>query len=132
MVRRLLHDFRAGANRFDGPGEALYIHLTANSVAAVGGLNREPDRRLPRAGRIRRLYVTPGLRGAGLGRSLLEAILAGAHEFEALTVNVGSLGVGGFCERMGFQHVAGRSGWRAACALCLPAQSRMSGPASKS
>ena len=39
MVNRLLTDFRAGANRFDLPGEVLFAHLDGHVVVAVGGLN---------------------------------------------------------------------------------------------
>jgi GNAT superfamily N-acetyltransferase len=103
MVHRLLGEFRAGANRFDGRGEVLLAHLSGNDVVAVGGLNQEPDETLPHAGRVRRLYVGPRSRGQGLGRSLIEEIssLAQPH-FDMLTVNVGQLDVQGFYERLGF------------------------------
>ena len=106
MVNRLLTEFRSGANRFDAPGEALLACLSAGGVAAVAGLNREPDESLARAGRIRRLYVLPDSRGRGLGRSLVEEItaLAGPH-FDVLTVNVGKLDARGFYEHLGFTPV---------------------------
>jgi GNAT superfamily N-acetyltransferase len=103
MVNRLLTDFRAGENRFDAPGERLFVHLSGNGVLAVAGLNREPDGRLPFAGRVRRLYVAPDCRGRGLGRSLVTAIIAAAEPyFKMLTVNVGKLDSWGFYEHLGF------------------------------
>jgi GNAT superfamily N-acetyltransferase len=106
MVHRLLTDFRAGTNRFDAPGEILLVQLSGSAVVAVAGLNQEPDDSLPRAGRIRRFYVLPGLRGKGIGRALIAGIIASAEpHFEILTVNAGRLPARGFYEHMGFTPV---------------------------
>ncbi|MHC4597916.1 MAG: GNAT family N-acetyltransferase [Planctomycetota bacterium] len=106
MVNRLLADFRAGTNRFDAPGELLLAQLSGNGIVAVAGLNRERDESLPRAGRIRRLYVVPDFRGRGLGRSLVDEITAAApSHFGTLTVNVGKLDAHGFYENLGFSPV---------------------------
>ena len=106
MVNRLLTDVRSRANRFDAPGEALLACLSGNGVVAVGGLNREPDESLARAGRIRRLYVAPEYRGHGLGRKLVEEITALAQpHFAVLTVHVGKLKARGFYEHLGFAPV---------------------------
>lgn len=103
MVNRLVADFKSGSNRFDALGEALFVHLVDNSVVAVAGLNREPDKSLPRAGRIRRLYVMPDFRGKGLGRRLVDGIMSAAMpDFGMLTVNVGKLDADGFYEHLGF------------------------------
>jgi GNAT superfamily N-acetyltransferase len=106
MVDRLLADFLGGVNRFDALGEALYAHLSGPVVVAVAGLNREPDPSLPRAGRIRRLFVLPGYRGSGLARSLVdELIRCAVSHFDTLTVNVGKLDARGFYEHLGFEAV---------------------------
>ena len=106
MVKRLLNDFRSGANRFDRPGEALFVHLAASSAMAVGGLNLEPETCYGKAGRIRRLYVLPDRRGRGLARSLIEATMAFASGYhEVLTVNVGTLPARGLYEHLGFAPV---------------------------
>jgi len=106
MVERLLNDFRSGANRFDQPGEALFAHLAGEAVIAAGGLNLEQETRFGRAGRIRRLYVSPQYRGKGLGRSLVEAIASFTSEHhDVLTVNVGKLPAYGFYEQLGFTPV---------------------------
>lgn len=106
LVNRLLKDFQFGANRFDAPGEALFACLSGYSVVAVAGLNREPDGSFEGAGRIRRLYVLPELRGQGLGRNLVTAVTALAQShFNVLTVNVGRLDASGFYEHLGFTHI---------------------------
>jgi GNAT superfamily N-acetyltransferase len=106
MVHRLLTDYRSGTNRFDAPGEALFAHVLDSCVVAVAGLNRESDPNFPHAGRVRRVYVMPKLRGTGLGRSLLEEMLAAAAgQFDTLTVNVGQLAARGFYEHFGFAPV---------------------------
>lgn len=106
MVSRLLADFRSGSNRFDAPGEALFVHVSDNAVVAVAGLNREKDSTFGRAGRIRRLYVIPKARGSGLGRCLVETLIcsAGPH-FDVLTVNAGTPDAAGFYEHLGFKPV---------------------------
>ena len=76
------------------------------AVTAVAGPNRETDTTFGRAGRVRRLYVLPEHRNAGLARSLLEAIRAfGSEHYTVLTVNVGTLAARGFYERLRFMAV---------------------------
>ena len=106
MVARLLAEYRSGANRFDAPGEALFTCLSGDVVVAVGGLNRELDEALARAGRVRRLYVMPAYRDRGLGRALVEAVCGLAQQhFDLLTVNVGKLKAYAFYEHLGFARV---------------------------
>ena len=106
IVNRLVTDFQAGTNRFDAPGEILFVHLCSNGVVAVAGLNQEKDTSFGRAGRIRRLYVIPSSRGNGLARSLVEEIIVSASShFDILTVNVGKLDARGFYEHLGFTPV---------------------------
>jgi len=106
MINRLVTDFRAGTNRFDAPGEALLAVLMGREVVAVAGLNREPDESVPWAGRVRRLYVMPDFRGRGLGRRLVDAIVAEARaRFGILSVNVGTSEARGFYEHLGFTPV---------------------------
>ena len=106
MVNRLLTDFRAGVNRFDAPGEALYAHFSGQVLVAVAGMNQEADPSYPRAGRIRRLYVVPRFRGRGLACNLMEELTGCAvTHFDTLTINVGKLDSRGFYEHLGFKPV---------------------------
>ena len=103
IVKRFITDFRAATNRFNAPGEALFVHLSGNTVIASAGLNIEPDNCIPMAGRIRRLYVIPEYRSKGLGRSLIDEIeLIAKNYFNILTVNVGKLPARGFYEHINF------------------------------
>ena len=106
MVNRLISDFKAGINRFDARGETLFAHVRDTAVVAVAGLNREEIEDFGKAGRVRRLYVSPEYRGAGLGRSLVEELISFAATFyDSLTVNTGKLRTRSFYEHLGFQPV---------------------------
>jgi hypothetical protein len=54
-IDRLINDWRTGANRFDCPGEALFLAKQENLVIGICGLNRDPYTNSDQIGRIRRL-----------------------------------------------------------------------------
>lgn len=66
--------------RFDRNGEALLAAHIAGVLAGIGGLTIEPV--LLGALRMRRFYVRPPFRQAGIGRTLATALLepAGADD----------------------------------------------------
>jgi GNAT superfamily N-acetyltransferase len=80
LVERLCEEWASGANRFDAPGEALFLGVADDRVVGVCGLSRDPYARAVRSGRVRRLYVLPTHRRSGVGRSLLEVVIARARE----------------------------------------------------
>ena len=106
MVNRLVTDFRAETNRFDGPGEVLLACLSGSAIVGIVGLNQLKEKQLGIVGLVRRLYVVPRYRGKGLGRCLVEelSMYARSH-FVILTVNVGKLPARGFYEHLGFRPV---------------------------
>jgi len=75
----LCDEWASGANRFDAPGEALFVAMADEKVVGVCGLNCDPYANDPRIGRIRRLYVSPSRRRRGVGRALLESAVASAR-----------------------------------------------------
>src|SRR5262249_4135249 len=77
-------EWASGANRFDAPGEALFLAVADDQVVGVCGLNRDPYAHAPCAGRVRRLYVLAAHRGRGVGRLLLEAVVAHAYDHFSL------------------------------------------------
>ena len=87
-------------NRFSAPGEALFEVRRDDGLVGVGGLNVDPFNPSGRIGRVRRMYVLPAVRGAGVGRTLLRAIerAAGGH-FTELHLYTGTTASARFNER---------------------------------
>jgi GNAT superfamily N-acetyltransferase len=80
FMERLCEEWASGANRFDAPGEVLFLAIADGQVVGVCGLNRDPYAQDARIGRVRRLYVLPTHRRSGVGQALLEAVIAYAHD----------------------------------------------------
>ena len=99
-LERLVEDWKSGTNRFDRENEALFVatyadaapvkqavdqlkpdqpgtHRARSEVVWVGivGVNVDPYLDDPSIGRVRRLYVDPAFRRAGVGRKLVERVL---------------------------------------------------------
>jgi GNAT superfamily N-acetyltransferase len=100
FVERLAADWEARRMRFDRTDEALLAaHVTA-VLAGIGGLTIEPV--LPGALRMRRFYVRPLFRRAGIGHTLATALLERARTAGLLvTVNAAPASVS-FWESLGF------------------------------
>lgn len=79
MVRRLWKEWRNGGNRFALPGEALFGAFRGEALVGVCGLNRDPYGGRAEVGRVRHLYVARAERRQGLGRALLQAVIAAAE-----------------------------------------------------
>ena len=78
FVRRLADDLRTGANRFDQPGECLFVAVSGDAVVGVCGLNADPYAGEPSVGRVRRLYVLAAHRGGVTGGRLVQAVVSAA------------------------------------------------------
>ncbi len=72
FVRRAQEEWQSGANRFSKVGEALFAVFEAERLLAIGGVNRESDR----CGRLRRFYVRREERRRGVGRQLVQHVVA--------------------------------------------------------
>ena len=57
FVRRLADEWASGANRFDRPGEMLFVAWGEGQVVGVAGLNVDPYTDGSGVGRVRHLYV---------------------------------------------------------------------------
>jgi ribosomal protein S18 acetylase RimI-like enzyme len=75
---RLINDYAAGINQFDQDGEALFIAYLDQDIVGVCGLNRDPNSNCADTGRVRRLYVLPSVRRFGIGRRLMDVVIAEA------------------------------------------------------
>jgi GNAT superfamily N-acetyltransferase len=100
FVERLAADWEARRMRFAREGEALLAAYATGVLAGIGGLTIEPV--LPGALRMRRFYVRPLFRRAGIGRKLATALLERARIIGVLvTVNAAPASVS-FWESLGF------------------------------
>jgi GNAT superfamily N-acetyltransferase len=108
FVRRLADEWANGANRFDRPGEALFIARTAGKVVGVCGLNIDPYAAMPEVGRVRHLYVLLAHRRLGIGRRLVTEVIGAARgRFGTLRLRTESPEAAAFYERLGFLRSVG-------------------------
>lgn len=92
---------------FAEPGGALFAALVDGALAGVGGVTRERSLAEP-AMRLRRLYVRPAFRRAGVATALAGAMMRqGFQTAPLLTLNArASPAAAPFWEAMGFAPVA--------------------------
>lgn len=109
FVQRLMDEWRCGANRFDRPGEALFVARAGPMPIGVCGLNRDPYAKGAvdaGIGRVRRLYVLPPFRRRGVGRDLTAAVFAAAHgTFSRLRLRTNHPQAAAFYEAIGFVRI---------------------------
>jgi len=104
FVRRLAAEWTSGANRFDRPGEALFVARIAGQVVGVCGLNVDPYAARENVGRVRHLYVLTAYRRLGVGRDLVaEVIEAARGRFDSLHLRTGNPAAAQLYERLGFR-----------------------------
>ncbi len=96
FLERLFDELNAGTTRFE-PLLAAYVD---DELAGIGGLTLDPV--VAGALRIQRFYVRAAFRRLGIGRKLVEALLAHARRTgRGVTVNAGH-GSEAFWEALGF------------------------------
>lgn len=76
MVLNLSENWRSGANRFTRPGELAVAAMDGDRVVGVAGLTIDPYQDDERVGRVRHVYVDPEYRRKGIGRMLMEPVMA--------------------------------------------------------
>jgi len=104
LVRRLADEWASGANRFDRPGEALFVARDDGRVVGVGGLNVDPYAAEPTVGRVRHLYVLTAYRRLGIGGRIVEEIVETARgRFERLRLSTSNPEAARLYERLGFR-----------------------------
>jgi GNAT superfamily N-acetyltransferase len=110
FVQRLVQDWSSGSNRFDQPGEGLFVAISDTQVIGVCGLNRDPYAGLPEVGRVRHLYVLASYRRLGVGRRLVREVERLARErFTRLRLRTNSTGAARFYLALGFEAVSGEA-----------------------
>jgi len=102
FIERLFAEWESGANRFDGAGECLVGAFVDKSLVGIGGLNRDPFAGDARTGRLRHLFVLEAWRRRGIGRALVEYLVAAAQgRFARLRLR--SRDAGAFYAQQGFR-----------------------------
>jgi ribosomal protein S18 acetylase RimI-like enzyme len=110
-IDRLVTDWKTGANRFDRPGEALFIARQgapqsgsgSDRILGVCGLNCNPYIDPSQIGRVRRLYVMQDSRRQGIGRTLVHQIIEVAKlSFDRLHVRTTNPIAAQFYQLLGF------------------------------
>jgi GNAT superfamily N-acetyltransferase len=103
LVQRLVADWDSGANRFDQPGEALFLARRAGRVIGVCGLNVDPYAARPDVGRVRHVYVLADHRRQGIGWALVLRVVAEARKsFTTLTLRTNTAEGAAFYVAIGF------------------------------
>jgi len=105
-LARLQDEWQSGRNRFDQPGEAIFIATDNGLVVGICGLNRDPYLRDPTVGRVRHLYVAVEHRRKGIGSQLVRAVKGAAMgRFTRLRLRTNSPDADSFYCSLGFMHV---------------------------
>ena len=103
-LRRIVADWLSGANRFDGPGEGLFVALCDGRVVGVCGLQADSSRPDRAVGRLRDIYVSTTHRRASVGRALAAHVIGEAEKwFNALVLRADTPGAEAFFTALGFE-----------------------------
>jgi ribosomal protein S18 acetylase RimI-like enzyme len=104
FVRRLVQEWESGDNRFDRPGEALFVARVGVDVVGVCGLSVDSYTGDPKVGRVRHLYVLVPHRRRGVGEQLVADVLEAARgRFERLHLRTTNPTAARLYERLGFR-----------------------------
>lgn len=106
LVKRAIDDWMDGVNRFDRPGEALFVATTQAGTVGMCGLNIDPYEDDSSLGRIRHLYVLPEFRRQRIGQRLVDRCLLEAEGvFQRVRVRTFDPVAASFYEAIGFEVV---------------------------
>ena len=107
MLDVLTREWEDGSMRFAAPGEALFAGRGGDGLLiGIGGITRDPH--AAGALRMRRFYIAPAARGAGLGHRLAAAAIAHGRDCGAGLIRLRAPATACvFWERLGFRPLAG-------------------------
>jgi ribosomal protein S18 acetylase RimI-like enzyme len=102
-LARLQTEWQSGLNRFDQPGEAIFIATDNGRVVGTCGLNRDPYLGDPTVGRVRHLYVAVDHRRKRIGSQLVRAVMRAAMgRFTRLRLRTNNPDAESFYRSLGF------------------------------
>jgi ribosomal protein S18 acetylase RimI-like enzyme len=103
FLERLVREWDSGANRFDRPGEVLFVARAGGEIIGVCGLNVDPYAADPAVGRVRHLYVLVPYRRVGVGEQLVADVIEAARgHFARLHLRTTNPAAARLYERIGF------------------------------
>jgi GNAT superfamily N-acetyltransferase len=106
FVDRAHVNWLSGEDRFDSPGEGLFLARRRTAVVGMCGLNINPYLDDPGTGRLRRLYVASEYRRMGVGRRLVGSCLDLAQErFDRVRLRTFGAPASHFYEALGFRPI---------------------------
>jgi ribosomal protein S18 acetylase RimI-like enzyme len=107
FLEKMSQEWISGANRFSLPNESLFAAFSEQGkLAALGGLNVDPYLEDNSIGRVRHLYVSPIMRGQGIGKSLVERIIQESMiHFKRLRLRTSNLNAVSLYQFFGFKLV---------------------------
>lgn len=76
MLLKLSENWASGANRFTRPGELIKAAVDSKRMVGVGGRMIDPHAGDKRIARVEHVYVHPEYRRHGVGRKLMEPVMA--------------------------------------------------------
>lgn len=87
FIQKLWDEYDTGAITFREKGAGLLGITDETQLIGIGGVHADPYLQMPTIGRIRHVYVLPAHRRQGIGRQLVEGLIAhAAHQFTILTL----------------------------------------------
>jgi len=108
FMLRVRDEWVSGVQRFEGPGEFLLGAFVGSELAGVGGVSRDPYDPRSGLGRVRHIYVLEERRREGIGRALVEAIIARARaDWQVLRLRTRNPAAASLYEAAGFLPAAG-------------------------
>ena len=103
FIQRLWDEYQSGENTFREDGAALIGGYHHDRLVAVGGIQPDPYLNIPTIGRIRHVYVLPGYRRNGIGKQLVETLIAQTSgQFSTFTLRTVTQHGSAFYRTLGF------------------------------